>query len=392
MKILYHHRIGAKDGQYVHIEEMVAALRAAGHEVRVVGPGGFNEREFGGESGLVSKLKAGLPQSLYELLELGYNAIDYRRLAQAVRDFKPDVIYERYNLFLLSGTIARRRWDVPLLVEVNAPLFAERSAYGGLKLKRLARWSERRAWRGADHVFAVTRVLADQIAAAGAAAAQITVTPNGINHRRFAPGVDVAAAKKQLGLDPQTLVVGFVGFARPWHGLEAVIELMPEYRGLRNLHFLLVGDGSVVAALQRQAEDAGVADRITVTGIVDRDQVQAHVNAFDIAMLPGVVAYASPLKLFEYMACGKAIIAPDQPNLTEILTHEHDSLLFDSGSRSAFKAVVRRLIEDESLRTRLGAAARDTLLERDLSWAANARHVTGIAAGLLAAELTGDSL
>lgn len=53
MKILYHQRIGAKGGQYVHIEEMVDALRAEGHDVRIVGPDGFEQREFGGESGLI---------------------------------------------------------------------------------------------------------------------------------------------------------------------------------------------------------------------------------------------------------------------------------------------------------------------------------------------------
>ncbi|HET7313715.1 glycosyltransferase family 4 protein [Salinisphaera sp.] len=385
MKILYHHRIGSKDGQYVHIQEMVDALRAEGHEVCLVGPEGFDEREFGGESGLVSKLKARIPASVYELLELGYNGVDYVRLARAIRVFEPDAIYERYNLSLLSGVLARRRSGVPLLLEINAPLFAERSAYGGLKLAGLARWSEQRAWRAADHVFAVTRVLADRVVDAGVAESRITVTPNGINHRRFGPSADVAAAKIRLGLGAQTTVIGFVGFAREWHGLDAAIELLAEYREARDLHFLLVGDGPVTEALRRQAEDAGVADRVTVTGVVDRDAVQNYVNAFDVAMLPNVVAYASPLKLFEYMACGKAIIAPDQPNLTEILTDGHDAVLFEPGSRPAFKTAMRRLIEDDSLRVRLAATARDTLVPRDLSWSANARRVASIAADLAGA-------
>lgn len=389
MKILYHHRIGSKDGQYVHIEEMVAALRAEGHDVRLVGPGGFERREFGGESGLVSKLKARIPAAAYEVLELGYNSIDYRRLARAIREFQPDVIYERYNLSLLSGAIARRRFGVPLLLEVNAPLFAERSAYGGLKLAVLARWGEQRAWRAADHVFAVTQVLAERIAAAGVDASRITVTPNGINHCRFAPETDIAAARQRLGLDPAATVIGFVGFAREWHGLDAVIELLAEYREARDLHFLLVGDGPVTAGLERQADELGLAGRVTVTGVVDREAVQDYVNAFDVAMLPSVVAYASPLKLFEYMACGKAIIAPDQANLREILAHDHDAVLFEPGSRAAFKAAMRRLIEDEPLRGRLAAAARETLVERDLSWAANARRVAAIAASLAGVDEKG---
>lgn len=383
MKILYHHRIGSKDGQYVHIEEMVEAFRADGHEVRVVGPEGFDQREFGGESGLVARLKAGIPGSVYELLEFGYNALDYSRLARAMREFRPDVIYERYNLSLLSGAVARRRFGVPLLLEVNAPLFAERSAYGGLKLARLARWTEQRAWQAADHLLAVTEVLADQIVDAGVDRSRITVTPNGINPRRFAPTDDTAAARQALGLDPGAMVVGFVGFAREWHGLDAVIELLAEYGDARPLHFLLVGDGPVTPELKQQAARAGVADRLTVTGVVARDDVQLYVKAFDVAMLPNVVAYASPLKLFEYMACGKAILAPNQPNLREILTDDHDAILFEPGSRDAFKAAMRCLIEDETRRARLAASARATLVARDLSWAANARQVTDIGARLV---------
>lgn len=386
LKILYHHRIGSKDGQYVHIEELVGALRAAGHDVRVVGPRGFDEQAFGNEFTFVAKLKAMVPWAVYELLELVYNFVDYRRLTRAIRDYRPDVIYERYNLPLLSGAMARRRFDIPLLLEVNAPLFAERSAYGGIRLVRLARWAEHRAWRAADHVFAVTHVLARDIAAAGVDSSRITVTPNGINHERFRPTANIDAAKRRVGLDPSTTVLGFVGFARTWHGLGAVVELLAEQRHARNLHFLLVGDGPAIKDLQQQADAAGVSARMTVTGVVGRDEVGGFVDAFDVALMSGVVAYASPLKLFEYMACGKAIVAPDQPNITEILSADHDAILFDPDSRDAFKGAVRRLVEDEALRQRLGEAARRTLTARDLSWTANVRTVTAIARGLVPEE------
>src|SRR6266481_3482917 len=145
MKILYHHRIGSKDGQYVHIEELVSALRRRGHDVVIVGPPATAREDFGAEAGFVGVLKRYLPRFAYELLELTYALLDYRRLVRAIKRSRPDCLYERYNLYLPSGVWAHRRFGLPMLLEVNAPLYAERKKYHGISLDRLARWTERYA-------------------------------------------------------------------------------------------------------------------------------------------------------------------------------------------------------------------------------------------------------
>ena len=119
MKILYHHRTASRDGQAVHIEEMIEALRAEGHQVRVVAPAAGDPGEMGGNVNWVHRLKAALPNALYELLELAYSLHAYRKLAAAAREFQPDAIYERYNLYLLAGSMLKKRLGIPLLLEVN---------------------------------------------------------------------------------------------------------------------------------------------------------------------------------------------------------------------------------------------------------------------------------
>ncbi len=188
MKILYHHRTASKDGQVVHIEEMISAMREQGHEVLVVAPKLASGLEMGGEVGCwVQRLKSMLPKALYELLELAYSLVVYRQLIAAAKAFKPDCIYERYNLFLLSGAMASRRLGVPLLLEVNSPLVQERSSHsGGLTLKGLARWAEGRAWSSATtYVLPVTQVLAGHVKANGVPDERIVVNPNGINEAHF---------------------------------------------------------------------------------------------------------------------------------------------------------------------------------------------------------------
>jgi hypothetical protein len=103
MKILYHHRIASNDGQYVHLQELVTALRKQGHEVLVVGPDAVQRQTFGSSGRRLSKLKRTLPKPLYELIEMSYGGLALWRLWWASRRFRPDVMYERYNLFFPIG-------------------------------------------------------------------------------------------------------------------------------------------------------------------------------------------------------------------------------------------------------------------------------------------------
>lgn len=377
MRILYHHRLGSKDGQYVHVEEIVTALRRLGHEVLVVGPRPTEGAGFGGEAGLVAALRRRLPPAAYELLELGYGLLAAARLLRAARGHRAEMLYERYNLHLPAGALVARALGMPFLLEVNSPLAEERAAFGGLGLPRLARRSERLVWRAADAVFLVTEVLAGMVAEAGVPRSRLHVTPNGIDPGRFSGLPPTATAKAGLGLGGRR-VVGFAGFVRPWHGLERMVDWLAA-RAPADVVLCLVGDGPARAALEERARARGAGGRLVVTGVVAREELPRHLAAFDVALQPDVVAYASPLKLVEYMAAGLAIVAPDRPNIREVLTDGVDALLADP---SAVPAAVERLLADAPLRARLGAAARATVASRRLTWEANARLIVEVAQAL----------
>ncbi len=376
MKILYHHRIMSKDGQYVHVEEMVHALRELGHEVLVVGPSAVEKGDFGADAGFVALLKRVLPKALYELMELGYSLRDYPRLLRAARQFKPDGLYERYNLLFLSGVWLKRWLKLPMLIEVNAPLYEERKRFHGIALDRLARWTERLAWRSADAALPVTEVLAGHVRAAGVARERIHVIPNGIQPDRFAMLPSRDEAKRLLGLEGRT-VLGFTGFMREWHGLERVLDRMAA-SGDGSLHAVFVGEGPARAALEARARELKLDQHVTFTGIVGRHDIGRYVMAFDIALQPDVVAYASPLKLFEYMACGCAIVAPDAANIREVLTDDEDAILFDHNYSASFGRAIDRLAADANLRLRLGHAASATIERRGLTWRRNAERVSDL--------------
>ncbi|MBO0710049.1 MAG: glycosyltransferase family 4 protein [Acetobacteraceae bacterium] len=379
MRILYSHRVQSRDGQSVHIEELVSALRARGHEVRVVGPGFYDPSDLGGESRAIARVRALLPAWLQEAMELAYNIPAYRRLRRASDSFEPDLIYERYNLYFLAGALLARRRGLPLYLEVNAPIAAERTEHSGLRLRRLAHALERRVWLAADRILAVTAVLKEGIAGQGVDPGRIEVIPNGIDPACF-PEVRPSSEAS----DP--VVLGFVGFVRAWHGLDGVIAALAGHEGPPSVRLVVVGDGPARADLEAQVGTLGVRDRVAFTGIAPREEIPGIVSRFDIALQPRVVAYASPLKVFEYMAAGRAIVAPDQPNIREILCHEETALLFDPAAPGALWQAIERLVRDPSLRARLGAAAQGEILRRNYTWSGNAERVSAMARADLAAR------
>lgn len=374
MKILYHHRVASKDGQYVHIEELTNALKEQGHEIIMVCPKIAETKDFGSEGGIVPFLKKHIPQAAYELMELAYSVYAFVKLAKAVRKHKPDCLYERYNLYMVAGVWLKKVFNISMLSEVNAPLLDERSKYNGIALTGLARWSERYVWSNADYVLPVTQVLADRVAREGVDNKRIKVIPNGINLKRFGSIPDIQDAKVKLGLG-DSLVLGFTGFVREWHRLDKVVELLADSSQAQRRHLLLVGDGPARSSVEQRAKELGVSGQVTITGVVGRDKVSEYVSAFDIALQPDVVPYASPLKLFEYLAMGRAIVAPDTPNIREVLEDEYNALLFDPDRFETFIELIRKMCADDSLRQRLAFNAKQTITDRRYTWENNASTV-----------------
>lgn len=355
----------------VHIESLVAALRAAGHEVQVVGPPTYDSVALGGESPTFTRIRRLLPGALGELAEMAYGLVSTVRLARAARRFRPDVVYERANLFHVAGSWTAWRRGVPLLLEVNSPLAEERARFSQLKLKRLAHAAERFVWRRADIVLPVTEVLAGYVTAAGVPRARIAVVPNGIDLGDFA-GLPSKAPGEAVEL-------GFVGFIRHWHGLDRVLRGLAAWRGSPRVNLTVVGEGPARADLESLAAELGLADRVRFTGLATREEIPRLVAGFDIALQPASVPYASPLKLFEYMAAGRAIIAPDQPNIREVLEQGRTAVLFDPASPEAMWQGIESLARDAVLRARIGSAAREEVQRKDFTWSGNARRVVALA-------------
>lgn len=388
MNILYHHRTFATDGQEVHIRSLQRGFQEIGCSVREValvpkGVGRF-EAEALGHGQRIQRMilprVLKLPAPLREVAEYAYSPFGVRRIVSANRGFAADLLYERYAFGNRAGALASREMRLPFVLEVNSPLVDELAGTRGIAFGTLARRIERFIFSSADLVCVVSEELRQILVRSGVAPDKMVVVPNGVHLERFHLPISAeqrAAARAELRISasPESVVVGFVGYFRRWHGLDLLIRA---WSGCRNddLHLVLIGDGEGVSDIASLVADLDVADRVHFGGAHPLEAIPGLLAALDIAVLPAITPYASPLKLVEYMAAGLPIVAPDQPNIRELVQDRESALLFPPGSMQGLATALETLIHDRTLRERLGRKARASVEQRCLTWRANAQRIT----------------
>lgn len=379
MRILYHHRTLGDGAEGIHIAEIVNAFRKSGHEVKVVALIGESTNVEGKKQRRWSRIAGSMPGFFYEIGEIVYNIRSYVSLFRMSRDFRPDLIYDRYVSYSYSAVAIGRRFGVPVFLEVNSPYSYQKQTFDErLYFKRLLRLFERKTCQDASRVITVSTPLKKFLVSIGVPDGQIVVMPNGVDPEVFHPGIDGRQVRSRFGLDGK-VVIGFTGILRPWHGLDLLIQAFEEVsRGRADLHLLIVGDGPIRKDLERMLAEKGLSGKVTITGRQSHDQVRFFVAAMDIAVSPRATFYASPMKILEYMAMGKAIIAPDMENIRDILNHRQNGILFHPENAGALVMGLQEIIEDPSLRSQLGKGAR-IKIEAERTWLHNASEVIRLA-------------
>jgi len=175
------------------------------------------------------------------------------------------------------------------------------------------------------------------------------------------------------------LVIGFVGWFRMWHGLEMLLEIFKELSlGQSDISLMLVGDGPAASNLRYYAQKNYLFDQVIFTGPVARDEIPAHIAAMDIAVQPSSPEYACPMKLIEYMAMGKCIVAPDQSNIREIIDNGLTGFLFRANDKESLRAVLQELINHPNKRKVVGRSAYGGVFERGFLWDVNAKKTLSL--------------
>jgi glycosyltransferase involved in cell wall biosynthesis/thiamine kinase-like enzyme len=288
-----------------------------------------------------------------------------------------DFIYERYSLWSDVGARLAQATGRPLVLEVNAPLRLEAARYRTLPDPERAAQMERTQFMAANAISVVSQALRDYVIGQGAPPERVHVLPNGVDPQRFHPAVRGGAVRDRLGLNDR-IVIGFVGRPRPWHDLETLCAAFARLRvDDPRFHLLLVGEPP--AALPEIIAERGLRRAVTLTGPVAHEDVPQYIAAMDVAVSPHPPLadfYFSPLKLFEYLACGVPTVAADIGQPAAIIRDGETGVLYPPGDAEALAERIRFLIAHPDRAREIAWNGAVSVLER-YTWQGNARTVIG---------------
>jgi len=388
VRILYVHRTAGARVEGVHIREIAKALTRLGHEVSLFNPPGCDpmrhaddeahateSKSSGALRGFIGRLPRLVHPFLFELLEIAYSVCIVPFVAWRIWRFRPQLIYERTSTCQFAATLTGGWFNVPVMQEINQTLDIGRLRK--VYLLRLARALERWVFKRSAALLTVSTRFKDMLVERGYDASKIHVIANAADPERFSP--ELAPSTDIVAPPDGAVVIGYVGGFLIWHSLERFIDLVKQTgpTGV-TLMAMLIGDGPERPRLEQRAAAQGVSDRIVFTGAVSHDRLPAVIQRLDIAVMTNATEYASPVKMFEYLAMGKAIVAPRVPPITEILTDGETGVFFDPDSPKSLGPAVMRVVADPELRARLGRNARQLALRRH-TWMRNAERILDIA-------------
>lgn len=299
-------------------------------------------------------------QAARELLRLAYNFALGARVLTVLRSWRPDLAYERYSLCSVATGILCRVRRVPWFLEVNAPLADEEREFRRLRFVRLTRALERWCLRRADHVFVVSGALRRWALELGVHPDRVSILPNGVDRRRFHPALEIDGVRESWGAGPGETVFAFAGSLKPWHGARALVDAFARLRAAGvPARLILIGDGPERKALEKQIRARGIDEFAHLIGAVPHAVLPRLLRAADVLVapyLPRSRFYFSPLKLLEYLAVGRPVVASRIGEIPDLLGHGCGRLV-RPGNVEELAAAFQELALLPDLRARLGTEA-----------------------------------
>ncbi|MCE9646977.1 MAG: glycosyltransferase [Chloroflexi bacterium] len=359
--IITNSRIPSLTANSIQAMKVAQALMQLGHQIRIFAP---RETESVSRESLAAHYGLRLVPDL-ELLpsERHLKRFDFIFHAlRAAKKFNAELIYTWLPQSAVTGLWA----GYPVVLEMHADVSGVMGA-----------WWLRRFWQAKGRKVMTVTTSALRIALERSTRIRFTdesllIAPNGVELEKYDGLPNPPEARRQLNL-PAGLTVGFTGHIYPGRGADLLFELAGQ---MPQVNFLWVGGTPELVDFWRvKLTQAGMIN-VTMTGFVKHESIPLHQAAADVLLMPygrsisassgqDIAEVINPMKMFEYMASGRAIVSADLPSIREVLNDEN-AVFCEPNDIGKWKAVIESLLADESRRRELGAQARRDV--EQLTW------------------------
>jgi len=371
-------------GSTIKAVEIMSALEKQGHEVKIYW---MNKKPENGNGKLSSKLRCSLKKRLdrylHEPNQILKNLKHIYRENEIIKRENPDIVISRLDVYLFSSLVLTRVKKIPWLLEADGPgVYEGRRFFTHYKrLPWIDSYIETLNLKFADKVWLVSNASRDYFEKKGVLNEQMHVIPNGVDPGRYNPNIDSKEIKQRYNLQ-EKVVIGFIGSFHYWHGVENLIALIDKVLLVKqDVRFLLVGQGG---AKEKELRDfvstKGYEECVIFTGYVPHDEIPPYISVMDIVVAPYPKLdffYYSPMKIYEYMACGKAVVASKIGQIEEIIKDGHDGILVEPDNIAELSDRVFQLVDNPKLRATIGTTAWNTVLKNH-TWSNRAARVSQI--------------
>jgi len=294
---------------------------------------------------------------------------------------KLELIYDRLYILPIVPILFARIFRINHVIELNGVIREEMAMNNNSKVQiAISTLLQRFNYRYTDKIICVTEgIKRDLIDYFKVDEKKIHVVSNGVDTNMFRP-VSSDFVLRKYGIKKNQLLVGFVGVFFKWQGLNNLINSIPlVIDKYQNVKFIIVGDGKEYNNLINLSRRLGVKNKVVFTGNVSHDEIPYYINSFDICVAPftrgrNVKTGLSPIKLYEYLSCGKPVVVSDIPGLKECVDTGNCGVVVEPDNSVELSKAIYRLLIDTKLRKKMGKNARK-LAEHNYSWERIARRV-----------------
>ncbi|MFZ5452660.1 MAG: glycosyltransferase family 4 protein [Thermodesulfobacteriota bacterium] len=376
----YHYDVeGIGIGAATQVRAIAAALTRGGHQVdlqfRAAKKPGEN-KQYGGLKEFGWARRYGhIPKIFLRNFSL------LPRELQLLEAFRPDVLLTVCSYVNFSALLAAQLRRLPFVLFIEAPLEYEYRLFFPqyYRYPLLGRWLEGLQVRRARQVISISEILKGYLMRYGPPAHKIHVVPNGVDHLAFKPQEPDQELLSRWGLKDR-LVIGYIG---SFEFLGDIPLFLASAKRICAAHsravFFMVGEGRHREEVSQGAAEFGLKDRFLFPGRIPHAQAPRYLSLMDLVISPyreDYLFYGSSMKLLEYMAAGKVVLAPALGQIKELVVDGYNGMLYEPGEPGALELKLQELIDSGRL-PQMGLNARKTI-ERNWTWDLQAARITQV--------------